>query len=82
VPSRPDGAPKEEVLRSAIVASIEEGEVPQAIRGAPMIPSCVDGNVKNLTIRAVGRQQKRLGKTLAGKSPRDWIMHAGIQLRP
>jgi len=60
--SMPDGAPSEEVLRRAIVALIEEGEVPEAVKRT-MSGSCVDGNVKNLTIRAVGRESKLLGKT-------------------
>jgi len=61
-PSMPDGAPSAEVLRKAIVALIEEEEVPEAVKRT-MSGSCVDGNVKNLTIRAVGRESELFGKT-------------------
>lgn len=57
------GAPSEELLRSTIIASIEEGGVPREIRGAMMTGSCADGNVKKLAIRGVGEEQKRAGKT-------------------
>jgi outer membrane protein assembly factor BamB len=70
VPTESDGAtpkadrgPSKEALRSVIVASLEEGEVPEAIRGSPMIPTCRNGDVTSLTIIEVGRQQQRLGKT-------------------
>ena len=50
------GAPSKEVLRSAIVASIEEGELPEAILGLRMV-SCDDASVSDLTIRNVGQAQ-------------------------
>ncbi|MFB6272220.1 MAG: peptidoglycan-binding protein [Salinibacter sp.] len=62
---KPDGAPSKKVLREAIVASLEEGEVPRAIHGTLLRP-CVNAAIQDVSIRDIGNKQKVESPTRTG----------------